>query len=773
MSRLPVLLPFLLAAPHLFGAGGPAPGAGWRDADRDGRMSPYENPALPPEQRVDDLLSRMTPAEKLGQLNQRLLSADSLVRWHHELENGEIGGMLPDAPVVNDARLRNAVQRLAADKSPHGIPVMLGFDTIHGFRTVFPIPLAQACSWDDGLVRKTSEVAARESAAAGIDWIFAPMCDIARDARWGRVAEGFGEDPWLTSKFVAAAVHGFQGEKVGAPDRVVACLKHFAGYGAAEAGRDYATVEISGRTMRDVYLPPFRAGVEAGARTVMTAFHSNNGVPATGDRGAIDGILRKEWGFSGFVVSDWNSVSELQQHGFAADAAASARICLNAGLDMEMISACYADTLPRLLDDGDVKRDAVDAAVRRILRVKFECGLFEHPYADESLAATAFLRPDAVALAREAVAKSCVLLQNRAGALPLSPATCGKVALIGPLGDDADEMLGTWQGQGKSADVVTLAYSLRRVFGAERVTVARGCPLSGSIKTRTATDGSIIVMSPAELAEQREFDEAVTAAGKSDVVVMALGEPRGWSGENASRTALSLSGRQEELFEAVCATGRPVIVVLFTGRPLAIPAIRDKAAAILLAWHPGVQAGPGITDLLTGATEPTARLAITLPRSVGQCPIYYNHPNTGRPQYADYKDSPGSPLYPFGFGLGYADFTYGAVKLERAGVRANGVVTASAEIKNTSSRAGETVAQFYIRCFADENGVRPVRELRDFRRVRLAPGETKRVTFSLPAVAFARPGTVDGKPAPYAGSYRVWIAPDSARGAFADLVIEK
>lgn len=771
MTHRTALLPLLLAASTAFG--GNLPGAGWRDADRDGRMSPYENPALPVEQRVDDLLSRMTPAEKLGQLNQRLLAADSLVRWHRELEDGEIGGMLPDAPVVNDARLRNAVQRLAADKSPHGIPIILGFDTIHGFRTVFPIPLAQACAWSPELVRQTSEIGARESAAAGIDWIFAPMCDIARDARWGRVAEGFGEDPLLAGRYVAAAVSGFQTATQGDPRRIAACLKHFAGYGAAEAGRDYAVVEISDRTLRDVYLPPFRAGIDAGARTVMTAFQSNNGVPATGDRGAIDGILRKEWGFTGFVVSDWNSVSELQQHGFAADAAASARICLNAGLDMEMISACYADTLPRLLDDGEVKRAAVDAAVRRILRVKFECGLFERPYADESLAPSAFLRPDAVALAREAVAKSCVLLQNRAGVLPLTPATCAKVALIGPLGDDADEMLGTWQGQGKPADVVTLAYSLRRVFGESRVTVARGCPLSGSIRTRTATDGSIIVMSPAELAEQHEFDDAVAAAKASDVVVMALGEPRGWSGENASRTDLSLCGRQEALFEAVCATGKPVVVVLFAGRPLALPAIRDKAAAILLAWHPGVQAGPGITDLLTGVVEPTGRLAITLPRSVGQCPIYYNHTNTGRPQYVDYKDSPGSPLYPFGFGLGYADFTYGAVKLERAGIRSNGVVTASAEIKNTSPRAGETVAQFYIRCFADENGVRPVRELRDFRRVRLAPGETKRVTFSLPASAFARAGTVGGKPAPYAGAYRVWIAPDSAHGESADLVIEK
>ena len=766
------LLPFLFLSSAAALAGEPLANKNWRDADRDGIMSPFEDPSQPVEKRVEDLLSRMSLAEKLGQLNQRLLSSDSLVRWHQELERGEIGGMLPDAPVVNDARVRNAVQRVAAEKSPHGIPILLGFDTIHGFRTVFPIPLAQACSWNPELVRQTSEVAARESAAAGIDWIFAPMCDVARDARWGRIAEGYGEDPLLAGRFVAATVKGFQGDAPGAADRVASCLKHFVGYGAAEGGRDYATVEISARTMRDVYLPPFRAGIEAGARTVMTAFQSNDGVPATADRALVDGVLRREWGFTGFVVSDWNSVSEIQQHGFAADAASAARLCLHAGVDMEMISACYADTLQRQLDDGGVPLAEVDAAVRRILRVKFERGLFERPYADESLADTAFLRPDAVALAREAVAKSCVLLKNN-GVLPLDKRRTPKVALIGPLGDDADEMLGTWQGQGKSADVVTLAYALRGVFGQANVAVERGCPLSGSARTRTRTDGSVVVTSPAELAERKEFDAAIEAAKAADLVVMAIGEPRGWSGENASRVDLTVTGHQQELFDAVAATGKPVVVVLFSGRPLSVAEIRDKAAAVLLAWHPGVQAGPGIADLLTGLVEPTGRLAVTIPRSVGQCPVYYNRPNTGRPQYHDYKDSPSSPLYPFGYGLGYADFSYGPVRIERAGVKSTGVVTASAEIKNTSARAGETEAQFYIRCFADEKGVRPVRELRDFRRVKLAPGETARVTFSLPAAAFARPGSVDGKPAPFAGPYRVWISPDSDSGSPADLVIEK
>lgn len=749
------------------------PASGRRDANRNGSVEPYENPALPVEQRVADLLSRMSLAEKLGQLNQRLLASDALTRWRAELARGEIGAMLPDAPMVNDARMRNAVQRIACENSPHGIPILLGFDTIHGFRTVFPIPLAQACAWEPELVRRTSTVAARESAAAGIDWIFAPMCDIARDPRWGRVAEGFGEDPWLAGKYVAATVRGFQGEVPGAPDRVAACLKHFVGYGAGEGGRDYNTVEITPRTMRDVYLPPFRAGVEAGARTLMCAFHSNDGIPAGADRALLTGVLRGEWGFTGAVVSDWTSVSELQQHGYAPDAAEAARLSLRAGVDMEMVSACYADTLPRQVSDGRVPRAEVDEAVRRILRVKFERGLFERPYADESLAPAAFLSCEALDLARESVRKSCVLLKNLPGTLPLEVSKIQRLGLVGPLADASEEMLGTWQGQGKAADVVNLADGLRRVFGPERIVVSRGCPLTGTVRTRTKTDGSVVVTGAAESGSDREIADAVRVAQSCDAVVMALGEPRGWSGENASRSELTVTGRQQELFDAVTDTGKPVIVVLFTGRPLAIPAIRERAAAILVAWHPGVQAGPGITDLLTGEAEPTGRLAITWPRSVGQCPVYYNHAATGRPQYPDYKDSPAAPLFPFGFGLGYADFAYSATKVSARAISSRESVTVSADIINKSDRAGETVAQLYIRCLADPNGVRPVRELRDFQRILLKPGESRHVTFEVPASTFARPGAVDRKPASPAGPYRVWISADSQEGVYAEVLVER
>ncbi len=745
--------------------------ASWRDANRNGRMDPYEDPALPVERRVADLLSRMSRADKLGQLNQRLMSSDAIERYRADLMRGDLGAVLPDAPVANDPLLRNCLQRIACEESPHGIPLMMGFDTIHGFRTVFPIPLAQACAWEPELTGRTSAIAARESAAAGVDWIFAPMCDIARDARWGRVAEGFGEDPWLVSRYVAASVKGFQGERPGDPARVVACLKHFVGYGAAEAGRDYNTVEISPRTMRDVYLPPFRAGVEAGVRTLMCAFHSNNGVPLAADRELMTGVLRREWGFDGLMVSVWTAVSELIPHGYAYDAADAARFALLAGVDMEMVSACYADMLPRLLAEGGVPEASVDEAVRRILRVKFERGLFDRPYADETLVADAFLRPDAVTLARESVRKSCVLVKRSPGSLPLEASKIGKLALIGPLAEASDEMLGTWQGQGRAHEVVNLADALRGALGAEKVVVARGCPLIETVKTRTKTDGSVVIVGDAESGSAREIADAVSVARSADVVVMALGEPRGWSGENASRTELSLTGRQQALFEAVAETGKPVVVVLFSGRPLAVPVVQERAAAVLLAWHPGVQAGPGITDLLLGVAEPTGRLAMTWPRSAGQCPLYYNHANTGRPQYTDYKDAPSSPLYAFGFGLGYADFDYSPTHVSSRAIAGDETVTVSAHIRNTSQRAGETVAQLYIRCLGDRVGVRPVRELRDFRRLRLEPGEARRVTFEVPASAFARLGAVNGSSASPEGPYRVWISADSRSGQFAEVFV--
>lgn len=746
-----------------------AESARWRDANRNGTMEPYENPALPAALRVEDLLGRMSRAEKLGQLNQRLVSWDAIDLYRLDLICGDIGAVLPDAPVANDARLKNRLQSVACEESAHGIPIMMGFDTIHGFRTVFPIPLAQACSWNPELVRCTSRIGARESAAAGVDWIFAPMCDIARDARWGRVAEGFGEDPWLASRMVEASVAGFQGDLPADPARVAACLKHFVGYGAAEAGRDYNPAEITPRTLRDVYLPPFNAGVRAGAATVMCAFHSNGGVPAAADRALLTGVLRDEWRFDGFVVSDWEAVRELIPHGFAADAADAARIALHAGVDMEMVSACYADTLPRLLDDGRVARTDLDEAVRRILRVKFSRGLFERPYADESLAPAAFLRPDAVALAREAVRQSCVLVKRNPGSLPLAVSRIRKLALIGPLADYGDEMLGTWQGQGRAEDVVTLARALRAAVGEEKVVVARGCPLTETAKTHTKTDGSVVVVGAAESGSSREIAEAVAVAKSADVVVMTLGEPRGWSGENASRTELTLTGRQQELFDAVVATGRPVVAVIFTGRPLAIPEVQEKAAAVLVAWHPGVQAGPGIADLLTGVAEPTGRLAVSWPRAVGQCPLYYNHANTGRPRFANYKDAEGAPLYAFGFGLGYADIAFSPTEVSRPDIGPDETVTVSARVSNHSRRSGETVAQLYVRTMVDSDGVRPVRELRDFRRVRLEAGESRVVSFRVPASAFLRLGA-EGMPKP-SGACRVWVAPDSQGGVHAEVFV--
>lgn len=759
-----------------------------RDANRDGQVQVYEDPARSVDERVADLLGKMTLQEKLGQLNQRLMAADSMERWRGDLEKGNIGALLPDAPQANDPKMRNALQKITLEKSRLGIPLMMGFDTIHGFRTVFPIPLAQACSFEPSLVERTSTIAARESAAAGVDWIFAPMCDVARDPRWGRVSEGFGEDPWLVSRFVESAVHGFQGDDLSNPDRVVATLKHFVGYGAAEGGRDYNTVEITDRTMRDVYLPPFEVGVKAGAKTVMAAFHSNGGIPATADRAMMTGVLCGEWKFPGFIVSDWTGVRELVEHGFAKNEEEAARFALEAGIDMEMVSTCFANTLAGQIQSGKISNEVLDRAVARILRVKFERGLFERPYIDETRCVDANLREDALKLAREAVQKSCVLLKNENHVLPLKAETLSKVALIGPLADNRDEMLGAWQGQGRQEDVVTLAAEMRHILGPERVVTAQGCPLIETALTTTRTDGSVRVTKDAEATKQQDITDAVELAKTSDVVILCLGEPRGWSGENASRAALGLTGNQQALFDAVAATGKPVVVILFTGRPLALPRIAERAAAILVAWQPGVQAGPGLCDLVFGKVSPTGRLAMSWPRTAGQVPIFYGHPNTGRPQFGDYKDCAQTPQFPFGFGLSYAPLTFGKTQISREGDE----VVISAKVRNTfgvpnnpvdavqspevhtsSVCDGVAVAQLYLQKIADRQGVRPLRELRGVQKISLAPGEEKLVSFRLKSHELARLGLVNGKLGDLAGEYQFWIAADSQSGEPAKLSWEE
>ncbi|MGD0744128.1 MAG: beta-glucosidase BglX [Verrucomicrobiota bacterium] len=747
---------------------------GWLDLNKDGRKNVYEDPSQPVNKRVADLLKRMTFDEKIGQLWQVGYGNDPDKRFADKLKRGGISSFDDNTALIETPVMRNKLQHIAIEQSRLGIPLIIGQDVIHGFRTIFPIPLAQACAWEPELFERTQAIAAREAAAAGIDWTFAPMVDLARDPRWGRIAEGYGEDPWLGALDAAASVRGFQGTNVADPDRVIACLKHFVGYGAAEGGRDYNTTEISEFTLRNFYLPPYKAGVDAGAWTVMSAFNCLSGMPATADRHALTEILRGEWKFPGFVVSDSSSVNELVAHGVAAGEAEAARLALTAGVDMEMVSTSYPDTLAQQVKERKIPESVVDEAVRRVLTVKFEKGLFERPCVDEARCQTAFLRPDALALASEAAAKSCVLLKNENGVLPLSK-QAPKIALIGPLGDDADEMVGPWYSRAHRNEGVSLAAGIRRKLPAGgELMVARGCAIIESGRGREHVEDFSPIHEPPT--GSNEIADAVALAAKADVVVMALGEPLNWSGEDASRSTLGLPGRQMELLDAVATTGKPVIVVLFNGRPLALPGVFEKAAAVLEAWFPGVQAGNGVADLLFGDVDPSGRLTTTFPYDIGQVPIYYNHYNTGRPGFGrwhgNYLDGPTLPFLPFGFGLTYTTFNYGKVQLDSPRLKAGGVLTASVALKNAGSRTGTEVVQLYVRALAASAGPRPVRELKGFQKVRLQPGESRGVSFAISGRELGYYDTA-GRWLVEPGKYQLWLAKDSASGQPVDFELVK
>jgi len=740
---------------------------GWIDLNKDGKKNVYEDASRPVEKRVEDLLKRMTIDEKIGQLWQ--------VDWPHTLEpqtmarlrDGTIGSYLGSDVVVESPIVRNQLMHVAIEQSRLGIPPIFGHDVIHGFRTAFPIPLAQACAWEPDLFERTTAIAAREACAAGIDWTFAPMVDVARDPRWGRIAEGFGEDPWLGMLYGAACVRGFQGTNVVAPHRVVACVKHYVGYGAPEGGRDYNTTEISDYALWNFYLPQFKAAIDAGVLTVMSSFNCLSGYPATATKYTLTDILRHDWKFRGFVVSDYEAVGELIDHGVAADEAEAARLALTSGVDMEMISRAYHDTLKAQVEDGIVPRKTLDEAVRRVLRVKFEKGLFDRPYTDESLYQTAYLRPDALALSREAAAKACVLLKNENGTLPLSPSK-KKIAVIGPLAQMAEELVGPWHSRAHANDLISFADAIRNAAGSHfEVSVTRGCALvePGVIKVpRNITDFKSLEDPPTK---SNEIAKAVALAKSSDIVLLAVGEPLEWSGEDASRSDLGLPGMQQQLFDALAASGKPVVTVLFNGRPLAITRVQEKAAAILEAWFPGTEGADGVADVLFGKVDPSGRLTTTFPRAVGQVPFYYNHYNTGRPGFGDYKgnyvDIPTVPLYPFGYGLAYTSFRFGTVQLQTNKISLHGKLQASVEIQNIGHSTGTAVAELYIRALVATAGSRPVRELKGFKKVLLKPGESYTAKFVLPATLF---GYYDsrGHWLLEPGQYRAWVSKDSASG---------
>lgn len=688
------------------------------------------------EKRIDALLAQMTLEEKLGQLQQLDGHADGKYRPEHlELARK---GLLGSTLNVRGVKTTNELQKAAIEQSRLKIPLIFGFDVIHGYRTIFPVPLGEAASWDPAAIERAASIAAAETRASGVHWTFAPMVDIARDARWGRIVEGSGEDPYLGSVMASARVRGFQGTDYSAPDRVVACAKHFVAYGAAEAGRDYNTTDLSERVLREIYLPPFKAAVDAGVGTFMTAFNDLNGVPATANPFILTDILRKEWKFEGFVVSDYTAVMELMNHRLAANEAEAAQRALTAGTDMEMVSQFYSKNVGDLLRQGKVPQQTLDEAVRRILRIKFRLGLFERPYADEARERTVVFNSENVAAARQIAARSMVLLKNERATLPLNKEV-KSIAVIGPLADDPRAMLGSWAGDGRADDTITLLGGIKQKLPGATILHAKGVAIEGRGVTGNYDASPVADTQAARSAVTpvgpNSIEEAVQAARQADVVILAVGETADMSGEAASRTSLDLPGRQMELVRAIHSLGKPYVVVLMNGRPLTISWLAENSPAILETWFAGTQAGPAIADVLFGDVNPGGKLPVTFPRTLGQVPIYYNHKSTGRPptdqKYTSkYLDVPVTPLYPFGYGLSYTQFKFGPPELSARSIRANGELIVNVEVENVGNRTGDEVVQLYISDVAS-SVTRPVKELKGFQRMTLRPGEKRRAQFTL------------------------------------------
>lgn len=730
------------------------------------------------EARIDSLLKQMTVAEKVGQLVQYSAgqpTGPGTGRSDYEemIAKGQIGSLFN----VIDPHQINAYQKIAMEKSRLHIPILFGLDVIHGFKTEFPIPLGLASTWDPAIVAKAARIAAMEASADGIKWTFSPMVDIARDARWGRMAEGAGEDPFLGSAMAAAYVRGYQGTRLDAPDSIASCTKHYVGYGASEAGRDYNSTEISEHTLREFYLPPFHAAVDAGTASVMSAFNSLNGIPSSANPFTLKEILRNQWGFKGLVVSDWNAIGELIPHGIAIDGTTAARKAFLAGVDMDMVSSLYHDHLQQLVSSRQVPMKDIDESVRHVLRVKFALGLFDHPFVDEAAAPRALYHPDSLELSQNAAEHSLVLLKNDPGpsgqpVLPLAKGTLN-IAVIGPSGDDSSYPNGAPSGSGPRAG---LTDALKQVVGAEHVSRFKGTGI---------LDGT-----------DDEIAAAVAGAQRADLVILTLGESPEMSGEAASRAHLGLPGRQQQLLEAVVKTGKPVVLILFSGRPLTVPWAFEHVPAVMAAWLPGIRGGPALARCLFGDRNFSGKLVVSWPRAVGQEPLYYNRLNTGRPpgnvdltrppndvasRYVSrYIDEQNSPQFPFGFGLSYTTFSYGQTSISSAKLNARelnqnlehdaaAVLTAEADVSNSGTRSGDEIVELYIR-LQGTSTAQPVRALKGFQTVTLAPGETRRVKFALRPEDLAiwnDRNQFAAEPA----KLTVWISPDSAHGLPAEAEI--
>lgn len=669
--------------------------------------------------KVDSVLALMTLEEKIGQMSQ--LSGEGEltgpVTENHsyldDVKNGKVGSMLN----INGVEYTRKLQQITLSETRLGIPLIFGYDVIHGYKTIFPVPIAEACSWDMELIERSSSIAAKEAAAAGQHWTFAPMVGIARDPRWGRIMEGAGEDTYLGSLIARARVRGFQGDNLSAINTIAACAKHYAAYGAAEGGRDYNTTDMSERTLREVYLPPFKAAVNEGVATFMTSFNEINGIPATGNK-MLDNILRKEWKFNGMVVSDWNAIGELIPHSIARDKKEAAILAMRGGVDMDMEGDVYTEVLLQLIKDGKISEDMIDESVRNILRLKFQLGLFDDPYryCNEQREQKILLNDENRAVARNVARKSIVLLKNENQLLPLST-NIRTLAVIGPLANDQDNILGGWRGRGEAKDAISLLQGIKsKVSPGTKVIYSKGCNIDDS--------------------DRSGFRQAISVAKRADIILLAVGEAADMSGEANNRSFLGLPGVQLDLIMEIYNTGKPIVLVLMNGRPLAIKWENDHIPAILDAWQLGTETGNALADILFGEYNPSGKLVASFPHTTGQVPIYYNHKNTGRPALeaerftSKYLDTPIEPLYPFGYGLSYTSFMYSHLRLSSDTISMDETLDVEVTVRNTGKYGGEEVVQLYLR---DMYGTvtRPVKELKGFRKIYLEPGEEKEIMFKI------------------------------------------
>ena len=695
----------------------------------------YKDAKAPIEKRIDDLISRMTLEEKILQLNQYTLGRNNNVNnVGEEVKKvpSEIGSLIY---FDINPELRNSMQKKAMEESRLGIPIIFGYDAIHGFRTIYPISLGQACSWNPGLVEQACAVSAQEARMSGVDWTFSPMIDVARDPRWGRVAEGYGEDPYTNGVFAAASVRGYQGDDMSAENRMAACLKHYVGYGASEAGRDYVYTEISAQTLWDTYLLPYEMGVQAGAATLMSSFNDISGVPGSANPYIMTEILKKRWKHDGFIVSDWGAVEQLKNQGLAATKKDAAWYAFNAGLEMDMMSHAYDRHLKELVEEGKVTMAQVDESVRRVLRVKFRLGLFERPYTPVTNEKDRFFRPQSMAVAAQLAAESMVLLKNDNQILPLTNKK--KIAVVGPMAKNGWDLLGSWCGHGKDTDVEMLYDGLTAEFGGDaELRYAMGCKPQGN--------------------DRSGFAGALDVARWSDVVIVCLGEMLTWSGENASRSTIALPQIQEELVKELKEAGKPVILVLSNGRPLELNRMEPLCDAILEIWQPGINGARSMAGILSGRINPSGKLAMTFPYSTGQIPIYYNRRKSGRGHQGFYKDITSDPLYPFGHGLSYTEFKYGTVTPSATKVKRGDKLSAEVTVTNTGSRDGaETVHWFISDPYCSIT--RPVKELKHFEKQLIKAGETKTFRFDIDLERDFGFVNEDGKRFLEAGEYHILV----------------